>query len=154
MLLKIMELLNLMIYGVLASQPIFYLLALGKATKNLRPSSYTELRNQINNILEINMRVLYYTVLLTSIGWFICTLFMHSTGLIITSLVAVLALFIDMFFLFSGDIPINNIIKTWTPENYPTDWEVHKKKWFWFFRRRQVAILTGFTSLLLGAVFG
>jgi|SRR5450432_602016 hypothetical protein len=154
MLVKITELLNLTAYGVLASQPVFYLLAMGKATKKLRPSSYTELRNHLNDILEINMRILYYTVLLTSIGWFICTLIIHSNLLFLTSLIALAALFVDMFFLFKGDIPINNIIKTWTPENYPADWETHRKKWFVFFRRRQVAILAGFASLLLGAVFG
>jgi hypothetical protein len=154
MLVKITELLNLMVYGMLAGQPLFYFLAMGKATKKLRPSSYTELRNHLNDILEINMRILYYSVLFTSIGWFICTLTIHSHLQFFTSMVALAALSVDMFFLFKGDIPVNNIIKTWTPENYPADWEIYRKKWFVFFHRRQVAILAGFASLLLGAVFG
>ncbi len=154
MLVKTTELLNLMVYGMLAGQPLFYLLALGKATKKLRPSSYTELRNHLNNILEVNMRILYYTVLLTSTGWFICTLTIHSRLQLLSSTIALAALCVDMFFLFKGDIPVNNIIKTWTPDNYPADWEAYRRKWFVFFHRRQAATLTGFASLLLGAVFG
>jgi hypothetical protein len=153
MLVNIIQFLNLLAYGFVVSQPIFYLLAMSNTQKNMRAPSYIELRNLLHKNLEFSLRIVYYTALLTNISWFFCTITLHSYFLLITSSIALLAFVIDMVFLIIGDIPINKIIQTWTPEKYPTDWETYRKKWFIYYHRRQKADLIGFVSLLLGIVF-
>jgi hypothetical protein len=154
MTLKIIQFLNLLAYGFVASQPMFYLLAMSRAQKNLRPSSYTELRNLLDNSLQISLRIVYYSTLLTSLVWFYYTLRYQSGFLLVSASIALAAFLTDMFFLFKGDMPINKIIQTWTPENYPPNWETYRRKWFYYYHRRQVADLIGFVSLLAGVCFG
>jgi hypothetical protein len=154
MILKVIQFANLLAYGFVASQPIFYLLAMSKAQKSMRPASYTELRNLLDNSLQYSLRIVYYSTLVTSLAWFVCTLRHGSGVLLISSTIALASFLIDMFLLLKGDMPINKIIQTWSPEHYPDDWEAYRSKWFWYYHRRQLADIIGFTSLLAGACFG
>jgi hypothetical protein len=154
MLVNSIQFLNILAYGFVVSQPIFYLLAMSDTQKNMRPSSYIELRNLLHKNLNFSLRIVYFTTLFSSICWFFCAISVHSSFLIITATLALVTFIIDIFYLFTGDMPINKIIQTWTPENYPANWETYRKKWFRYYHRRQIAGLTGFVSLLLGAVFG
>jgi len=151
---KIIQFLNLLAYGFVASQPIFYLLAMSKTQKSMRPASYTELRNLLDNNLQVTLRIVYYSTLITSLTWFIFTLKYASGFLLLSSTIALVSFLIDMVLLLSGDMPINKIIQTWSPETYPTDWETYRNKWFFYYHRRQLVDLIGFTSLLAGACFG
>jgi MFS superfamily sulfate permease-like transporter len=53
-----------------------------------------------------------------------------------------------------GNMPINNLINTWTAENYPANWEYYRAKWLRIFFYREIATITGFVSLVTGVVFG
>ena len=103
------------------SQPLFYLLALTDAQKTLRASAYIELRNLLDRKLQFNLRIVYYTTLFTNMVLILVSFITNSTVLLVTSVVAAVALFADMFLLFRGNIPINKTIQTWTPENYPPE---------------------------------
>ncbi|MDP4217030.1 MAG: hypothetical protein Q8927_12590 [Bacteroidota bacterium] len=153
MALKIIQFLNLLAYGFVASQAMFYLLAMSKTQKSMRPASYTELRNLLDNNLQVTLRIVYYSTLLTSLVWFICTL-PYSGFLLVSSSIALGSFLIDMVLLLTGDMPINKIIQTWSPETYPADWEAYRNRWFFYYHRRQLADLLGFASLLAGACFG
>jgi hypothetical protein len=152
--LKIIQFVNLLAYGFVTSQAMFYLLAMSKTQKSMRPASYIELRNLLDNNLQITLRIVYYSTLLTSLAWFICTLEYASGFVLVSSSIALVAFLTDMILLLTGDMPINKIIQTWSPETYPSDWETYRNKWFFYYHRRQWADLIGFTSLLAGACFG
>ena len=154
MFVKLVQLVDLLAYAFVASQAFFYLLAMSKAQKNLGPSSYTELRNLLDKNLQISLRIVYYSALGASLLWLVLSVMNLSLLHQVTSAIAMVALLVDMLFLFKGDIPINKIISGWTPDNYPADWESYRRKWFGFYHRRQVADIIGFVSLLVGAVFG
>ena len=153
MAIKIIQFINLLAYGFISSQPMFYLLAMSKTQKNMQPSSYVELRKLLNENLQVTLRIAYYTALLTSPLLFCCWMRFPLGLPFITSTVALTALLMDMVFLFKGDIPINKTISTWTPNNYPADWKNYRHKWFEYYHKRQVVDLIGFISLLAGAVF-
>jgi uncharacterized membrane protein len=74
--------------------------------------------------------------------------------LFISSAVAFVALVVDVIITIKGNIPVNNIINTWTPGSHPANWNNFREKWLRFFGYRQIANLTGFISLLIGTVFG
>jgi hypothetical protein len=150
---KIAILVNLISFTFVVSQPLFYLLALADAQKTLRPSSYIELRNLLDRKLQVNLRIVYYTTFLTNFILIVVAWFSASNILLVTSFIAMAALITDMIFMFKGDIPVNKAIQTWTPESFPPDWNNYRNKWFFYYHRRQIADITGFLSLVTGAVF-
>jgi hypothetical protein len=51
-------------------------------------------------------------------------------------------------------MPINTMINSWTADQFPADWATYRTRWMNIFQYRQIANITGFISLLMGAVFG
>lgn len=151
--LQLLMLINLLGFAFIASQAFFYLLAMEKAQKGLKAPAYIELRNLLDTNLSVSLRIVYYTVLLTSI--LLCVLtFRHSANLLfITSVIACIALWVDVFIMTKGNLPLNRIFHTWTPDEYPADWQDFRAEWLRYYRLRQVAAIVAFTSLLIGAVF-
>jgi hypothetical protein len=147
------QLLDLIAYAFVASQPIFYLLAMSRTVKEMRAESFIELRNLLNRHLQTSLRVTYYFSLLISLVWCYLAIVSHSEILIISSLLALLALIVDITLLLRGDQPINKVISTWKADSYPPNWQDYRRKWFFHYHIRQVAGLLGFLSLLAGAVF-
>jgi hypothetical protein len=147
------QFLDLLAYAFVASQPMFYLLAMSKTVKQMRAESFIELRNLLNRHLQISLRVTYYLSLLMSLIWCYFTTESHSEILIITSFLALIMLLVDIVLLLKGDQPINKVISTWNAESYPDNWEDYREKWFFHYHIRQIAGLIGFLSLLAGAVF-
>jgi uncharacterized membrane protein len=154
MMLKLLMLINLLGYAFVVSQPLFYLLAMGDAQKRLQAPAYVELRNLLDSNLMVKNRIVYYAVLVTSPLTCIFNLH-HPEGLLfITSVIACVALWIDVYLMFKGNLPLNRFIQTWTPHDYPPNWERYRALWFSYYHRRQVACMIGFTSLVIGLVFG
>jgi len=151
---KITILLNLVSFAFVVSQPLFYILAMSEAQKSLRPSSYVELRNLLDKKLQVNLRIVYYTTIFSNLLLILVSMYVQSTVLLVTSIIAMGSLIADMILLFKGNIPVNKAIQTWTPENFPPDWKNYRNKWFFYYHRRQVVDIIGFFSLLAGAVFG
>jgi hypothetical protein len=150
---NIIRFINLLAFGFVVSQPFFYLLAMTRVQKNMRAASYIELRNLLHKNLNVTLRIVYSTALVTSVAWCGYTMIVHLRLQFISAAIALVALLIDVFYLFKGDMPVNKIIQTWTPENYPDDWETYRAKWLSVYRIRQVADIIGFISLLAGETF-
>jgi hypothetical protein len=151
---KILVLLNLVGFAFIVSQSLFYLLALTNAQKSLQAPAYIELRKLLDKNLQVTLKIVYYITLLTTLLLTVITFSTSLSLLFITSAIALLALFTDVYFALRGDIPINNLINQWNANNYPRHWQLIRRKWFYFFHIRQVAGIIGFSSLLVGAVFG
>lgn len=149
----IIQFLDLAAYAFISSQAMFYLLAMSKTAKEMRPESFVEFRNLLDSKLQISLRFVYYFALFISPVWCYVAIRSHEQLIIITSFIAFLALSIDIFFLLKGNQPINKVFQTWNRENYPENWEAVKQKWFMHYHRRQIAGLIGFFCLLVGAVF-
>jgi hypothetical protein len=150
---KILILLNLIGFAFVASQPLFYLLALANAQKSLRAPSYIELRQLLDKNLQISLRLAYYITIITTVLLTIMAFSSSLSLLFITSAIALAALMIDVYLSLKGDVPINKIINQWNTDNYPRHWQLLRRKWFYFFHIRQIAGIIGFGSLLVGAVF-
>jgi len=48
-----------------------------------------------------------------------------------------------------GPVPINNRIKTWTPDSLPGDWQTHERRWDLYHWLRTCALIIAFFLLLL-----
>ena len=153
MLLSIVKLLYLLVYSVIASQPIFYVLALSKVQKQMQPSSYIEMRNLIDKEIEIGLKIAYYSLLALSITITSLHVMESDKLYIITSVVSLVTIIADLFLAVKRNVPINAKIREWTPESYPADWHQYRDKWFYFFNLRKSLIIIGFVSALVGIIF-
>lgn len=151
---KIILLFTLLAYSIIVSQSYMYLLALKHVQLNLDANSYIEMRKLIDESMKGSFKYVIYTALLSNLLLVICTLKNPGSIVFISAAIAFAALSIDTIIAVKGNIPINDVINTWTSESYPANWAEFRTKWLQIFQYRQMANITGFISLLIAAVFG
>lgn len=141
-------------YSMIVSQSFMYILALKDVQLQLDANAYTEFRKLIDISMRESFKYVIYAALLTSLALMIVTIKKPGSLIFITSTIAFVALVVDTILTVKGSLPINDVINTWSENNYPTNWAEYRTKWLTFFQYRQVANITGFVSLLIGGVFG
>jgi hypothetical protein len=151
---KIILLLTLLAYSIIVSQSFMYILALKDVQLNLDANSYTDLRKLIDLNMRSNFKYVIYVALLANLALALSTIKNPGGLLFITTTIAFVALVVDTLLTVKGNLPINDVINSWSSNSYPTNWVEYRTKWFSIFQYRQIANITGFISLLIGAVFG
>lgn len=151
--LKLALLVNLAFFAIVVSQPVFYAVALGHASRVLSAPAYIELRNAINAVMKRRVPVMYLGALATCLSVLVLSFLDGDRWTAMTSAVALAALIADAALMVRENVPINGVIETWTPTQYPADWETYRTRWMAIFAARQVLLVIGFVSLLIGAVF-
>jgi uncharacterized membrane protein len=88
----------------------------------------------------------WYITSLVLVGvWAVAGWHQHGTGLVVTA-AALLILSVIMSILLL--VPINNRVKTWTPENRPADWKQQMNRWDRFHYVRVAVIIAAFALLV------
>jgi len=140
-------------YSGIVSQALMYILALRKVQLSLDVTSYIELRKLIDANMRAKFKYFVYGALLSNLLLVIATVREPGSLLFIAAAVGFLALIADMLLILKGNMPINNTINTWSADSYPTNWTEYREKWLNVYRYRQIFTITGFVSLVIGAVF-
>jgi uncharacterized membrane protein len=151
---KIILLITLLSYSIIVSQSFMYMLALKKVQLKMEADSYTELRKLINASMTGNFTYVVYAALLFTLALVIVTIKTPGSLQFIMAAIAFIALIADTILTVKGNLPLNDMVNSWSPGNYPANWTDNRAKWFHIFQYRQVANIIGFVSLLIGAVFG
>ena len=154
MLVKALFLFTLLAYSMIVSQSFMYILSLKHVQINLGANAYTEIRQLIDASMRSSFKYVIYAALLGNLLLVVSTIKNPSSLLFITAAIALIALIADTLMTVKGNLPINDIINTWSADKYPTDWADYRAKWLTIFQYRQIANIMGFVSLLIGAVFG
>jgi hypothetical protein len=151
---KLMLLLTVLAYSIIVAQSYMYMVALKNVQQVMQAASYIELRKGLDVNFRANYKYAVYAALITSFIFVLMNIKSPGSLLFITAAIAFAALIADLLLMMKGNMPINNLINTWTPENYPANWAAYRAKWLRIFLYREIATITGFTSLVIGAVFG
>lgn len=151
---KITLLVALMAYAVIASQPFMYIFSLKHVQLNLNANSYIELRKLTDTAMRANFKYVLYVALLANIALAALTIKTPNSILFMTTTIALVALIADVMLTLKGSLPINDVMNTWSADNYPSNWQDFRAQWFAVFQYRQIAGIIGFVSLAIGAVFG
>lgn len=146
-------LLTLLAYSIIVSQSFMYILALKQVQLKLDAGPYTELRKLIDNSMRRNFKYVVYAALLLSPALVLVTCKTPGSLLFVMAIVAFLALVVDTLLTVKGNLPINDIINTWSPDVYPSEWSNYRAKWLTIYQYRQCANITGFICLLVAVVF-
>ncbi len=154
MLFKALFLFTLLAYSIIVSQSFSYIIALKNVQLSLNANSYIELRKLLDVNFRANFKYAVYAALIGNLLLVITTMETPSNLLFISATIAFIALIADTLLTVKGNLPINDIINTWSSDNYPTNWMDYRAKWLTIFQYRQIANIIGFVSLLIGAVVG
>lgn len=151
---KIILLFTLLAYSIIVSQSFMYILALKDVQLSLDATSYTELRKLIDSSMRSTFKYVIYAALLANLVLVISTIRNPGSLLFITTAIAFAALILDTLLTVKGNLPVNDVINTWSADSYPSNWAEFRTKWLTIFQYRQIANITGFVALLIGSVFG
>ena len=154
MIIKLLFFFNLFVYAVIVSQSFMYIIALRNVKERLEAAFYIELRKLLDENFMAKFKWPMYAGLLLSLALLIFTAQQSIGFLFFSSLLAFLGLLADAVITTKGNLPLNTFIRSWSADQHPADWRMYRSKWLLYFSWRQVANITGFVSLLAGAVFG
>ena len=150
---RIAILANLIAYSIVVSQPLAYIVVMTSAQRALAAPAFIELRQRINAVMTRRVPVIYLITLATTLMLLVLSMISGDWSVLVTTMVGLLCLVVDVVFMLRENAPINGVIDQWSATDYPEDWQDYRSKWFAIFAYRQVALLAGFLSLLIGAVF-
>ena len=151
---KIIFTITLLAYAMIAGQAFMYILSLKQVQLSLDANTYTEIRKLIDASMRASFKYVIYTALLANVLLVIATAKNPGSLVFITATIALVALVAEILLTLKGNLPINDIINTWSADTIPANWAAIRDKWFTIFQYRQIASITGFVSLLIGGVFG
>ena len=143
---------TLVLFALVVSQPLFYLLALGRASGALSAPAYVELRQRVNAVMNVRLVPLYGATLASALvlAW---AAFARSEVLLgAATLIAAAGLVADAILAVRRNVPINTRMDGWSPASAPADWETHRARWIAAFSVRQVVLSLAYGALLAGAV--
>jgi len=145
-------LLTLVAYSVIVSQSFMYILSLKNVQLNLDINAYIQVRKHLNANMNSKFRYVTYIALLSNLALVIFMFPTMSSPLFSAAVVGFAGLIVDTSITVKGNLPINAIMDQWSSENYPKEWAMYRYKWLWLFKYRQIANVTGFLALLIGAI--
>src|SRR5688500_1870139 len=114
MTIKILLFITMIAYSIIVSQSFMYILSLKHVQLNLEANSYTELRKLFDTSMMGNLKYVIYAALLANLLLFISTIKTPGSLLFIATAIALVALIADIMLTLKGNLPINDVINTWT----------------------------------------
>lgn len=117
-------------------------------------NSYTEIRKLIDSSMRASFKYVIYVALLANVLLVIATAKTPCSLVFWGAIIALFALVAEILFTLKGNLPINNVINTWSADSTPANWATFGGKWFTIFQYRQIASITGFISLVIASIFG
>ncbi|MGB4844307.1 MAG: hypothetical protein WBP16_07570 [Ferruginibacter sp.] len=151
---KIIFLITLLAYAVIVSQSFMYILSLKQVQLNLNANAYTEMRKLLDTNMRANFKYVIYVALLANLLLVIVNIKTPTSLLFIAACISFVALIVDVLLTVKGNLPINDIINSWSADNYPSNWTDIRDRWLTVFQYRQIANITGFICLSVATVFG
>jgi hypothetical protein len=130
---KIILLLTILAYSVIVGQFYMYIVALKNVQTDMCGGSYIQLRKLLDTNFRAKYKYAVYAALIMSLLIVLINIKSYDSVLFITATVAFIALITDLMLMMNGNIPINNLINTWTPVHYPDNWAEYRAKWLQIF---------------------
>lgn len=151
---KILLTVTILAYAMIASQAFMYILSFKQVQLQLNASSYIELRQLIDISMRHSFKYVIYTALIANALLVLSNLKTPGSIVFIAATISLIALVAEIVLTLKGNLPINDIINTWSQQHIPLNWETVRAQWFRVFQYRQIASITGLVSIVLAAIFG
>lgn len=148
MLFSTLRLLYLLVYLLIASQGMFYLLGIHKALSHISIGAFAEQRKAIDLVIATPLKVLYLGGL--SIGLLTLLLYWkkYNTLAYATLVVAFALMVVDILLAFTQNLPINQQFHSYSAQDMDTDWAQLRAQWLYFICLRGGLAILGLAFLL------
>lgn len=143
---------TLALFSLVASQPLFYLVSLGRASGGLSGPAYAELRQRINAVMNRRLVPLYGATLASALLLAWAALARGERGLAAAAALASAGLVADAVLAVRRNVPINAEMDHWSPSDPPADWATWRARWAAAFATRQIVLSLAWAILLAGVV--
>lgn len=151
--LAVLGLAALLAYCVVASQPLFYLLVLDRASTSLAGPAYVELRHRIDEVMTARLPAVYLAALGSALALSALAGWRGASGLAIGGVAAAASVALDAVLAVKRNVPVNTEIRAWNPAAPPADWAEVRARWRAAFAVRTVVLCTGLVALGAAAMF-
>lgn len=149
MYIKILHLIQIIAYVVVASQLIFYLMVLIDALKKVSLHNFLEQRQAVDSIFLKRYQPIYYTALLFTLIMVTINVYQALANALLLQSVALLCLVADITIARRKNAPINKQVNTYTPGDQNADWQSIRIQWLNFIRVRGIFIAIGLFALIV-----
>ena len=149
LMLSLLSCLSLLLFTVVVSQPLFYWMALGRATRGLSCGAYVELRQQINAAIVKRLIGSYVVTLIALLALAGTAWAGGRLSIVGGAIGAAFALIVDLALAAKLNIPINKRMDGWQLDAVPSDWESQRNAWDAALGVRRVVLLMGFVGLVV-----
>ena len=149
MYIKILHLIQITAYIIVASQLVFYLMVMIDALKKVSIDNFLEQRQAIDSIFLKRYQPIYYTALLFTLIMVTANVYHELTSGICLQVIALLCLIADITIARKKNAPINKLVNTYIPGDQSTDWQRVRTQWLQFIRVRGIFIVIGLLALMI-----
>ena len=143
----------LLLFIVIASQGIFYFLAVGKALQLISLNGFMEQRKVIEQLIEWPLKVLYYTSVALAVSLLILYRNNVCSVLFFTTACSLAFLLADVFFALTKSVPLNTLIRNYTAFSDQELYEGIRTQWLCYIKTRGLLSISGLLILLSGFMF-
>ena len=150
---KIIRLIHLALYFIVAVQLTFYVYLMSDALKQISISSFIEQRKVVHPLMSARHQWLYYAVLILSLVMVLWSFRTETKWTFVSFLIAFFCVVADVLIAVRGNGPINSLIQATPMSASNIDWELLRERWLEFINLRGVIIMAGMLSLFVGLVF-
>ena len=147
---KILKLLQMIVYLIITSQLVFYMLILSESLKHVSLASFIDIRKAVDGLMEGGFKIIYYSGLILTLAVVILSAKKPDSLLFITSAIALVCLIIDVTIAMKGNVPINALINAYTPGDTSQNWSALRLEWLRLINIRGAFISVGMVSQFVG----
>lgn len=147
-----LRVLYLLIYIILASQGIFYFLAVSDACQILPLDAFIEFRKAVERVIEMPLKILYFSSILLALSILVCQIKNVHSVLFYTVLISLGFLLADVVLAVTRSMPLNALIREYTPFSNQSLYEGIRTKWLFYIKIRGMLSVSGLLILVAGFV--
>lgn len=148
-----LRVLYLLAYIVIASQGIFYFIAVADACYALPLEGFIEFRKAVERVIETPLRFLYYSSVLLAVSILISQIRSFHSILFYSVLISLGFLLADVVLAITKSMPLNVLIRTYNSSSDQLLYEFIRAQWLFYIKMRGLLAISGLLILLSGFVW-
>ncbi|MVM31134.1 hypothetical protein GO755_13920 [Spirosoma sp. HMF4905] len=153
MALKTTQFIQTLLLCIIAGQAFFFLIGGTAGLKNVSASTFIEQRKAIDLVIGPYLKVIYLiSVLVSTVVLILLRQQVGSFSFLLSTGILVLIL-IDLTIALKGNIPLNQLIQSWSLTDYPANWATIRDQWLAYMYWREACSITALLCALLGVYF-
>lgn len=149
--LNMMQIMNMMVYGFVVNQPMYFVMAISNLQKSIRPNPALKLRKRLQRLLNFRFRIAYYVTLTLNAFMVAASHFATANVLFFMASFVSLALVTQLFFIYKNMLPFSKLVRSTCLSRAP--FINYSNKLICNYQRYKIADLLGLLCLGLATIY-